>query len=77
MVDGLLTIARQRARLTAESGRFQIGPLGRRGEAMTAVARIGLKQKRAAPPAAPDLPLDSILQDDCVKAMASSKRFLS
>lgn len=37
---------------------------------MTAVARIGLKQKRAAPPAALDLPLDSILQDDCVKAMA-------
>ena len=38
---------------------------------MTAFVRVGPKEKRAAPAApAPDLPLNQILQDDCIAAMA-------
>jgi modification methylase len=38
---------------------------------MTAYARVGLKEKRPAREApAPDLPLDRILQEDCIAAMA-------
>jgi modification methylase len=38
---------------------------------MTAFVRVGPKEKRAAPAApAPDLPLNQILQEDCIAAMA-------
>ena len=38
---------------------------------MTAYVRVGTKEKRAAPDEpAPDLPLDQIIEDDCIAAMA-------
>lgn len=37
---------------------------------MTAYARVGLKEKRAAQQPAPDLPLNEIIEDDCIGAMA-------
>jgi modification methylase len=38
---------------------------------MTAYVRLGVKSKRSAPdPPAPDLPLDRIIEDDCIAAMA-------
>jgi modification methylase len=38
---------------------------------MTAYARVGLKSKSAAPDSpSPDLPLDRIIEDDCISAMA-------
>jgi len=38
---------------------------------MTAYVRVGTKEKRAAPEApAPDLPIDRIIEDDCIAAMA-------
>jgi modification methylase len=38
---------------------------------MTAYVRLGVKSKRAVPDApAPDLPLDRIIEDDCIAAMA-------
>jgi len=37
---------------------------------MTAYVRVGPREKRAAAPPAPDLPLGRILEEDCVAAMA-------
>jgi modification methylase len=38
---------------------------------MTAFVRVGSAEKRAAPPApVPDLPLDRIIEDDCISAMS-------